>query len=375
QNMLGLKIQDGEVRRILLFLGFKLKKVFKRGKVFFLVQIPTWRQDVKLPADLVEEIARLKGLDQIPAESPGVKLEVSMLPQRSRYVSKARHFLKSAGFNEVYHYSFINQKSVDLLGGEELVELENPLSSEQQYLRPSLVSRLLTNAALNSKFYSSFKLFEIGHIFKYQPPKGLEERLSLAFLIFEKQDQRTDLFYSLKGVAEALLKEFGIWPVTFKSKSVLGWKNGQSFAIIKQGRETGLMGGFLAALLKNIGIKGSLYACELDFEWLLEQARADKHYHPFSLYPAILRDIAVLVPRFVPAGKVERAIKKAGSRLLKSIELFDVFEGKPLPVGFKNLAFHLTYQAQNRTLSSAEVNLAHQKITTALQNRSGWRVR
>jgi phenylalanyl-tRNA synthetase beta chain len=350
--LLGLKIPQKEAEAILKRLGFKIYEVKSRQ---IKVEIPSFRQDISIAEDLIEEIARIYGYNKIPAVFPAA----SLIPPKKNFnvfwENMAKDILKQAGLTEVYNYSFTAE-------GGDLIALKNPVSLEQRYLRGSLIPGLLKNVEKN-KGFSEINIFELGKVF--QKPK--KEKRMLCGILTGK-----DKFYLAKGVVDFLFQKMGISDIFYKDCQFIPKSSGASvwhrtkLAEIKSGRETL---GFLGELLIEAA------AFEIDFEKLQKLASEEHEYQPISRFPSALRDIAVLVPRGVKTVEILNKINAAGGPLVRDVDLFDVYEGEELPEGKKSLAFHIIYQSEEKTLSSKEIDELQKKIIKALEEDPEWEVR
>ena len=290
-----------------------------------------------------------------------------------------KDFLKEAGFTEVYNYSFISEKDAEIFKykKKELVELENALSSDFQYLRPSLIPNSLKNIERNIRDVSEIKIFELGKTFTlWQAQDKIREKRMLTGVM------TGDTFYHAKGTIDLLLNKLGIsdvWYDEYKAtpeESKLSLWQAKKCAEIKiNHQEIGFLGEISPKILDDLKIKGKIYVFDIDFEKLSKSASEEHEYRPISRFPAAVRDIAVLVPRLVRVEEVLNKIEEAGGNLIRDIDLFDIYEGEELPEDKKNLAFHIIYQSENRTLSSEEIDEIQNKIISALEEDPEWQVR
>jgi phenylalanyl-tRNA synthetase beta chain len=351
------------------------------------VIIPTRRLDVSIPEDLIEEIGRVHGYQKIPAIFPQTTLVPPVRNFDRTWEELARNSLKEAGFSETYNYSFIGEKQKETFSylDRELIEIENPISNEQKYLRPSLIPNLLKNVKDNFRYFEEIRLFELGKVYikeKSKNQKIIEKRM-LAGLITKKEASRqSDEFYQLKGAIDSLLNKLGIsdiWydsykPTPSESKISL-WQKGKAAEIKINQTEIGFLGGISPKILGDLKIKAPIFLFDLDFELLLKFALEEQEFRPISRYPAAVRDLAILVPLQIRVEEVLNRIEIAAGPLLRDIDLFDIYEGEELPEGKKNLAFHLIYQAEDRTLPSKEIDNIHSRIIKSLEEEPEWQVR
>jgi len=371
ERLLGTKIPAWRIKDILKRLGLKLKVSQSQSMT---VEIPTFRLDLSIPEDLIEEIGRIAGLWKIKAVFPSV----SLIPPKKNFnifwEEVTRNILKGAGFTEVYNYSFINENDRRVFGGKELIEVENPLSVEQKYLRPSLIPNLLKNIQKNQRYFNDIKIFELGKIFRKL--KKVEEKRELTGVIVG------DEFYQLKGVVDLLLHGLGISDIYYDEyqatpeESKLAIWHPQKCAEIKVGQEEiGFLGEIAQKIIDGFKIEKKVVVFDIDFEKLQRLSSEETIYQPISRYPAAVRDLAVLVPLGTKVETVLNKIEAMGGKLIQDIDLFDIYEGEELPQGKKNLAFHIIYQAKDKTLSSREVDEMQKKIIKTLEKNPEWQVR
>jgi len=384
ERLLGVKIARREMTAILKRLGFKITE---NKPLYLAVEVPTFRLDISIPEDLVEEVGRIYGYEKIPAVPP---IGFLVPPERNLnffWEELSKNILKEAGFTEVYNYSFINRQKAELLNypQEKLIELENPISENQRYLSPSLVPNLLENVKENFKYFDEIKIFELGRIFQKLGTENRKLKImevrKLNGLIGRKRGT-DEIFYELKGVVEILLEKIGINDFEWVRSQSISRKgldsvcHPQKWGAVKiNQRIVGFLGEVSPKILEVLKLKGRVVLFELDFEELQKLASEERQYRPICPYPSATRDLAVLVPSSVPAARVFGVINKTGGFLLKKTDLFDVYQGKEIPQGKKNLAFHLVYQAKDRTLEAKEIDKLHKRIIGALEKNPGWEVR
>ncbi len=372
KSLLGVEISRREIMNILKNLEFKVKKSTKDSLD---ILIPTRRLDVSIQEDLIEEIGRIYGYDKIKAAFPVSSL---ILPKRNLnlfWEDMTKNILKEVNFTEVYNYSFISEKDAKIFNFSRLIKLKNPISEEHKYLRASLIPNLLKNLYSNIRNCApglDGGIFELGKIFI--SPK--EEKRMLAGLI------NMGDFYQLKGVIDTLLNKMGIsniWydehkPTPEESKLLI-WHSKKCAEIKVDGKEIGFLGEISPRVLDDLEILGRVVLFDIDFEKLSQISSEEHEYRPISRFPTAVRDIAILVPRKVKVVEALNKINAIGGPLIRDIDLFDIYEGEELPQGKKNLAFHIIYQAKNRTLSSKEIDEIQNKIIKNLEKDPDWQVR
>jgi len=371
ERLLGVKIPKKEIKNILQQLNFKISKV-EPWKVE--VEVPTRRLDISIPEDLIEEIGRIYGCQKIPSLFPTVAL---IPPKRNLEIfweDNIKNILKEVGLTETYNYSFISEKEAKIFRYQpkDLIEVENPISIEQKYLRPSLIPNLLKNVQKNQKYFIDIKVFELGKIFQ----KPNIEKKALTVII------TGDAFYQSKGIVDLLLNKIGISNVWYDSyqptpeeSKISIWHLKKCAEIKVNHEEIGFLGEISPRILDEMKIEGKIVLFDIDFEKLIKLASEEHEYLPISRYPAAVRDLAVLVPRLVRVEEVLNKIEAAGGPLIRDIDLFDIYEGEEIPRGKKNLAFHIIYQSDVRTLSSKEIDEIQNKIIKALERDPEWQVR
>jgi len=390
RKLLGLEISPKDIKSILKRLGFKIVEVKHQQALF---EIPTFRLDITIPEDLIEEIGRIYGYQKIPSTFP---ISILIPPKRNLEIfweDLSKNILKEAGFSEVYNYSFISEKDISIYQlnhhKSALIEIENPTSADFQYLRPSLIPNLLKNVATNQKSFSSsakgyggsamasreggkeIRIFELGKVFK----DSKEKRMLTGVMT-------GDAFFEVKGVVDLLLQKLGIsstwydeYQPTPEESKLLVWHPRKCAEIKVNGEEIGFLGEISQRILENLKITEKVVIFDIDFEKLSRLTSEEHEYQPISRYPAAVRDIAVLVPREVLVEDVLNKIEEVGGDLIRDVDLFDIYEGEELPEEKKNLAFHIIYQAEDRTLSSKEIDEIQGKIIKILEKEPEWEVR
>lgn len=380
EELLGMKISEEKVKKILKSLGFEVSRSSFRKKSskekILEVKVPTFRLDIVIFEDLVEEIGRIYGLEKIPPLLPSVSL---IPPKRNLelfWEKMTKEILKEAGMVEVYNYSFVGEKEKNLFQCKNIIELANPTSADFKYLRPSLLPNLLKNVQKNQRFFQEIKIFELGKVFReIEGGKKIEEKKMLTGVI------TGEAFFEAKGIVDFLFQKLGIpgvWYDQFQptpeDTEISIWHPTRCAEIKVDHQEIGFLGEISQSLLEALKIKGKVVAFDLNFEKLVKLANEEVIYQPISPYPAAIRDISILVPRKVLVEEVLNEIERSGGKLVVDIDLFDLYEGEEIPEGKKSLSFHIVYQAKDRVLSSNEIDQIHQKIVKAIEEK-GWEVR
>jgi phenylalanyl-tRNA synthetase beta chain len=337
-------------------------------------QVPSFRVDMKREADLIEEIARLYGVDKIPATPPRGAIGASAFDAVHDEIAEARRLLAGLGLNEAQGQTLISETAAKLAAGPDSsqVTLRHPLSGDMNTLRPSLLPGLLDSLRYNiSRKNNDVALFEIGRVFALQPDKTCKEQRRLALAMTgarwplywdgADRDARCNLF-DLKGALEEFLDQFGLHGVTWSRQ-----EQSRSFflesATIGLGKlALGEIGRLSPALARQYDLRDAVLLAELDFDELLARRLPSKSFKSLPQFPAIRRDVAMLVPEATTHEAVTGVVKKVRPANLEKVELFDIFRGKNMAPGQKSVAYAFTYRHAARTLTDAEVNAAHEKL-------------
>lgn len=370
--LLGTNLTLSRCKTVLKQLGFQVKA----GKQGLSVVAPSFRNDIKIIEDVVEEIARVLGYDNLPISLPSVKM--ANIPPSQKYIFKnsLRGFLVALGLSEAITYTMISDGSLEKsgCGSLEKVRIKNPLTQEHQLLRPTLLPGLLSTVQLNFNHgQKNLKLFEIG---KRYLSSGEKETLGVIMVGTRQSDWRmADKgfidFYDLKGIVERLLEKLpvkGNWDIVSKSSDFL--VAGESVALNLDGKNIGIIGKIKKDILKAWDIKqDKVYFAEIDLELWTEQIFLAKKYAPLTEYPAIHRDLSLAVSKDIAFAQIKRLALEEGGQNLVQVNFLEEYTGEKIPAGQRGLVFSLVYQSPHRTLVEEEVNKAHQKISEALKNR------
>jgi len=379
-KIIGKKIERKKVKSILTRLGFS---VVEEKHPNLIVEAPTYRLDVSIPEDLVEEIVRIIGFNKISPSFPVLSISPPQKNFNLFWKKKIQDILKELGFAEVYSYSFFGDKEADAFGFKQkrLAELENPISIENKYLRGSLIPNLVKAVRDNQKsHFEEIKLFEIGKIFN---GKDFSEKNMIgAVLSTKEKEESQENFYKLKGIIDSLLNKLGISEVWYddvkatpEETTKKTWRKKLCAEVKVGNEEIGFIGEINPKIYKEFKTSGNIVAFDLDFEKVKELATEEQEYNPISSYPAAVRDLAVLVPLEVKVAEVLNEINALGGELVRDVDLFDVYTGEEISGNRKNLAFHIIYQSSERTLTSNEIDKIHNKIIKGLDSKSQWEVR
>jgi phenylalanyl-tRNA synthetase beta chain len=365
ERLLGKAISKNETKKTLSLLDFK---TIKEGPDFLEVEVPTQRLDVNYQEDLIEEIGRIHGYENIESVPPQALTIPPVKNQELFWINQAKKVLESLNFTETYNYSFISQEQTSVFGynSSDLFEVEKPVSLDQKYLRPSLIPGILKNIKENQKNFKNFKMFELGRVF--QKNKEFNELVGIT---------TGDCFYQVKGAVELLIEKMGISKVIFiESKQDLKYIDRDKKAdIFLDKQRIGLIGNFSHEILKNLKIKPDVSFFVLDFDQTKEKASEQKIFQPLPRFPEITRDMAVLVPLETAFQELLDSLRKTKLSLVEDIILFDVYQGKEIPKDRKSFALRFIYRDNQKTLTDQQVNLSHQKITDQIEKNKNWKIR
>ena len=375
EKSLGIKIDRVEVERILEGLGFWVVG-HKQG---WLCTAPSWRFDMGLEVDLIEELARLIGFDAIPSQPIKASLIPVGVPETRRALRMAKNELVARGYFEAVTFSFVAPEVQSYFDPElSPIALKNPISADLAVMRTSLIPGLLKAIAHNaSRQQSRVKLFETG--LKFMSGEGTEQIPMLAIAVSGLRDLEgwsTDKtaadFFDVKGTLEGLLANLGD-RLTFEASVFPGLHDGQSAAILVDGKCVGRIGAVHPSVRKAMGIPANTVVAEVLQSVANEVAMPA--YDDISKYPETRRDLALVADKSAASAEVLSIIRKAAGSLLTKLDLFDVYEGAGLAEGKKSLAIGLTFQDQSRTLDESEVSSAVDQVLDSLKEKLGIELR
>ena len=375
QSVIGAEIKKPEIIKILKKLEFKIAKTSNNT---LLVEVPSFRasKDIGIEEDLIEEIARMRGYDKIPAVLPELPTRLPIENKERKLKHEARRILSfGLGFTEIQSYSFygLNEIKKAELPENLHLQLENYLSSDQTHLRISLVPNMLKAAKQNIYSFEEFKIYEIGRVYlniaDYFP---LEEKFICGMSV--KKGAEKETFRDIKGLFEAFMKAFGAPEFTTK-------KAKENYFYINPSRQLSYFYGneeiakvfeVNPIVLKNFDLDEASVGCfEINFTKLARLNVQDKKYKPIPKFPEIKIDVSVIMPEQKSVEEITNIIKNADPELIVDIELFDVFKGKNIESGKRALAFKITLRSDERTLTLEDMNKTQKRIFDALCQAGG----
>ena len=381
--VLGTTIETAEMVQILDRLGFDVDIT---GKVYQVV-VPTFRSDVTREIDLIEEIARVYGYDNIPTTLPKGDIPVPAPTPKTEARRRIKHFLLAAGMMEAVNYSFCDPNCFDkirLNADDPLrntLQLRNPLSPEMSVLRTTLTPGLLENAQHNRNHQiDTIALFEIGGVFVHDGKEKEPERVTgvLAGQIGEgvySDPYRHPDFFDIKGLVEGMFEVCGVVDWTLQKTDALTFHPGRNAEVLLGNRRIGVFGEVHPEVLENYDLPYKAYLFEFDLEGLADAATFAKRFEPISIYPKVARDLAIVVDKETLSDMPTELIYTTGGDSVDSVRLFDVYEGEQVPEGKKSLAYTITYHSATETLTDKAVNTLHDEVVKCLNRELGAELR
>ncbi len=401
RRLLGVDFPDDTVLSILARLDFQPSIEKQDGVEIVRVTVPTWRSDVTIKADIVEEVARIAGYSSLPETLPvGKSVPIEIDPQR-RLIRAVQDVLTGAGLHEVMSYSMVNDDDLRLLSPGAidfpdrfgffprphlpLVRVTNPLRSDWEIMRPTLLPSVLKNVAENLKFNRTVNVFETARVYL---PRGVDElpdeRATVTCVMSGLQtesglyttERRTD-FFDVKGLIDELLPRTGAVDVTYEPIAHPSLHPGRGAEIRVGQRPVGIVGELHPVVAAHFGIgdDGHVAIAELDLTTLRETGLTEVQARPISRFQPVEQDFAVVVDEGIPAERVRTALAAGAGGLLGGIELFDIYRGEAIEPGTKSLAYRVTLSAPDRQLEEREIERVRNRIETQLKRQVGGKLR
>lgn len=341
---------------------------------------PSFRPDLEGEADIAEEVARFYGYDKIPVTLLSGEATCGRKTDRQKAQDEVCDALTSQGMYEIYTYTFTSPSVFDKLNIpldsdlRNTVKITNPLGEDTSVMRTTTIASMLDILSRNYNYRNaSAKLFEVGKVFVPSQNNELpDEMIKITLGIY---GGKTD-FYDIKGICESLFRKLHADNVRYEAVSDNPtFHPGRCARITAGGKTLGIIGEIHPAVSRKYGLETPVYIGELDFESVFLNSRTDIKFKELPKYPAVTRDIAMLVDKNVPVADIEEIIRKASGKLLESVQLFDVYEGEQIPEGKKSVAYSAVYRASDRSLTGEEVQKAFDKTVRSLEHRIGAQLR
>jgi phenylalanyl-tRNA synthetase beta chain len=410
-RLLGVELSLAEIKNILESLEFKVEEAEAKAEAkakskSLRVTVPEHRLDISTDptigrADLIEEIARIYGYDRLPVSEMADELPPQRNNESLDREERIRDLLVQAGLQEVITYRLTTPEAearlLESVDRSSYVTLANPSTPERAVMRQSLLNSVLEIAAENSKHHQRVQMFEVGHI--YLPPKTdmkeeidetavlPEEQRRLAVVMTGVREEQSWLgadttpvdFFDLKGVVESILAGLHVDNVVFSPTRQPAYYPGRVAALSVNGQSVGVLGQLHPHVAHSYDFKTNsdwpVLTADFDLDRLLAQVPAGHVVKSVPRFPPVQQDIAVIVDEAIPAEQVQALISQTGRPLLTEVRLFDLFRGEQIGVGKKSLAYSLTFQAEDRTLTDKDAAKQQQKIVQRLERELGARLR
>jgi len=390
-DLLGMTLSAEKIIQLLTGIEIKAEK---SDTEILTVYPPSFRVDLEREIDLVEELARLTGYNEIPTSLPSVPMSFPEYDPVRDLCKKVTGVMTSLGFYEAINYSFVTAKHFDMLGlaagdpSRNTVKLLNPLTEEQSVMRSSLLPGLLENVRWNINHQcGDVRLFEIGKVFFSQENRELPDEYLMLTAAFSGRrhpdaprlyegDAGVDIF-DVKGAIEQILTNLRLPQVTLApGDNPAPYAERASFRhLIAEGKSAGNFGKISPDVLKQFGIKQDVFFLDVNLDALVKLKSAPKVFESLPKFPTVQWDIAVLVPEHVPGGDILAAIDECREKLVEKAEIFDIYRGKNIDPGLKSVAISVTYRSDTQTLNDELVDKVHKKITDMILTRFEGRLR
>ena len=338
------------------------------------IVVPSWRQDIHVMADLAEEVARFYGYDNIPMTMPKGQGTAGKLSFEKRVEAEVRAVAQANGFSQAMTYSFESPKVFDkLLLAEDAperaaIKIANPLGEDFSIMRTLPLNGLLTSLGSNFKHRNKeAALYEMAKIYlpKQLPMTELpDERIQLTLGDYGEGD-----FFDMKAVVEEVLERVGLkGSLSYDPQAGKTFLHpGRQALVIYEGETIGYLGELHPTVADSYGIDSRVYVAVLDMPMITAKATFDKKYEGFARYPAVTRDISLVVPKHISNGQIIESIRKNGGAYLEEVELFDIYEGSQIQHGFKSMAYTIRFRAKDKTLEEGDISPAMKKIVDKLE--------
>lgn len=370
-EFIGVEVSEAFIKACLTSLEFKVE-----GNEVLSITVPTFRDDIEGEADLIEEIARLYGYDKIPSALMDTTFTQGSRTYTQKIKGMARTALTAQGLYEVLTYSFVSPSVYDRINLNadnplrNAIKLINPLGEDQSIMRTTIIPNMLDVISRNyNKKVAEGQFFELSRIYRTErlPLEDLaDERETLTIGMYGNVD-----FFDLKGVVENLLAELNIDNYKIQASSHESMHPGRTAELLIRNKRVGYIGEMHPDVLDNYDIPVRVYIAELDFEVLIELCNRSIKYKQLPKYPAVSRDIAVVVTEEITSGQIEDIIKSKGGKLVEEVKLFDIYRGSQITEGYKSMAYSIIYRSDEKTLTEEDISKVHNKILNSLANQVG----
>lgn len=387
-DLLGCQISPARVHELLSRIGAQVEDAFQ----YFVVEVPSHRNDIERDVDLVEEVARLHGYPRISAVAPKVDVGAHPVDLRRKNILRSKQFMTARGYTEVVNFSFMSSQALDLLGipdndpRRRTVGIVNPLRQEDANMRSTLIPTLIGNLVHNfSRGNREVKLFEVARIFirRTSQDRLPDESLRISGLVLAPRDYelwKSDVssYFAVKGEVVAMMNTLSVGEGTWRRSREPFLHPGKSADLLLGGKKAGFVGVLSPEVSSKLDIKmhkSEIVVFEFDLDMLLSISSGSTVYEKFSAYPYIQRDISILIDAEYSHQEMLEILRSYRSDLIHSIRVFDYYRGRNIPEGKASIAFTVTYRSFDRTLSEDEVEKVHTELVAHLLSQSGAELR
>ena len=378
KKVLGIEIPEKKILAILQNMNFSIHRIDEQKLE---IQPPVLRWDIEREVDLIEEIARMYGYENIPVSLPTGTISSEKKTKLRDFETKIRNIFVGLGFSEAINFSFISEKIMDDLPqisveARERIYLKNPLTEDQNVMRNSLMAGLCKNIAYNqNRQADNIRLFELGKCFIPSPSNLLPKEKMMLGVVMQGSRKPCSwqgkieslTFFDLKGIVEAFMSALGISDYTISPNNTLWMGSYQSCSIRVKNQPVGFLGKIDKSILKYFDINKDIFGIELEIELLTTPKKGT--LKPIPKYPPIARDLALIVPEEISYQELGQTIRDMKINILQGMYLFDVYRGDQIPAGEKSYGLSLIYQSLERTLTDKEINAVHEKIIRHLKQK------
>ena len=381
-KIIGVEIPLSRAKAILISLGLKVKS---SSKNVLESSVPGFRYDLQNEIDMIEEVARIYGYDNIPETIPPVVETGKRLPFEVVVDKNIRDILVNLGLSEIITYSLLSRKTLRLLAklsDNDVIEIRNPLSNEQEIMRPTLAAGMLNAIGWNiNRKMKDLKLFELGKAYFKETDNSFSEKRHLTIAVAGQLYDgwigrpRMMTLFDLKGILEALFQSMGIKDYCVKESRNNLFSPAACASLEMNADVVGMMGQIEPKVLRSFDIKEAVYAAEIDCGKLLKYISLGKRFKEIQKFPSVRRDISVTVDPNILSAKIISLIKETAGDLLKGAELVDRYGGGQIPIGKVGLTYRLEYRDPNRTLEDSDIQSVHSRVINALENNLGAKLR
>ena len=381
-DLLGMDVMDERIEEILEKLGMKVERG-KGEKKYWIVEIPTFRPDVEREVDLIEEVGRIVGYEELEGVLPETVVFSAGRTKYQKFRKKAIEVMNSLGYNETVNFSMVDPKHLERIKIHEFysmepVFLENPIASDMSLMRPSLIYNIIETISYNyARQIRNIKLFEVGRTFRVNRKfdTGIQEREMVSFAALGRNEELNYFykgnvnFYIFKGDVEEFLDKMKVREYDFEEVRIDGFHPTRTAKVVLNGRILGVFGQISRKICEIFDVKSELYVAEFDLKNMFELSTEIPEYSPIPVYPNVRRDLSLIVPKKVKFKDIVEIIKKTGGNLVEDTRVIDYYVGKGIPEGFTGITISIYLRSMERTLTESQVSDTVERIIAMLKNR------